>query len=56
MDAHVWEKWFSTDEEVKGKVEKCTKGLAGNYYEEGTKKLTPPLTTCIERNGDYVEE
>lgn len=49
-------KRFSTDEEVKGEVEKWTKGLAGNYFEEGIKKLIPRFTTCIERNGDYVEK
>jgi hypothetical protein len=32
-----------------------TKMFAGNYFEEGIKKLIPRLTTCIERNGDYVE-
>ncbi|KAG5319446.1 SETMR methyltransferase, partial [Pseudoatta argentina] len=30
--------------------------LAGNYFEEGIKKLIPRFTTCIERNGDYVEK
>ncbi|KAG5322887.1 SETMR methyltransferase, partial [Pseudoatta argentina] len=49
-------KKFSTDEEVKGEVEKWTKELAGNYFEEGIKKLIPRFTTCIERNGDYVEK
>ncbi|KAG5313015.1 GVQW3 protein, partial [Pseudoatta argentina] len=49
-------KKFSTDEEVKGEVEKWTKGLAGNYFEEGIKKLIHRFTTCIERNGDYVEK
>uniref|UniRef100_T1IFC7 Uncharacterized protein n=1 Tax=Rhodnius prolixus TaxID=13249 RepID=T1IFC7_RHOPR len=44
-------KRFSTDEEVKEEVEKWTKGLAGNYFEEGIKKLIPRFTTCIERNG-----
>ena len=37
---------------VKGEVEKWTKGLAGNYFEEGIKKLIPRFTTCIERNCD----
>ncbi|KAG5320181.1 SETMR methyltransferase, partial [Pseudoatta argentina] len=49
-------KKFSSDEEVKGEVEKWTKGLAGNYFEEGIKKLILRFTTCIERNGDYVEK
>ncbi|KAG5319288.1 MOS1T transposase, partial [Pseudoatta argentina] len=49
-------KKFSTDEEVKGEVEKWAKGLAGNYFKEGIKKLIPRFTTCIERNGDYVEK
>ncbi|KAG5317385.1 SETMR methyltransferase, partial [Pseudoatta argentina] len=49
-------KKFSTDEEVKEEVEKWTKELAGNYFEEGIKKLIPRFTTCIERNGDYVEK
>ncbi|KAG5320738.1 GVQW3 protein, partial [Pseudoatta argentina] len=55
-DIVLGEKKFSTDEEVKGEVEKWTKGLAGNYFEEGIKKLIPRFTTCIERNGDYVEK
>ncbi|KAG5327480.1 MOS1T transposase, partial [Pseudoatta argentina] len=46
---------FSTDEEVKGEVEKWTKGLAGNYFEEGIKKLIPRFTTCIERNAEATE-
>jgi hypothetical protein len=37
-------------------VEKWTKGLAGNYFEEGIKKLIPRFTTFIERNGDYVKK
>ena len=41
---------------VKGEVEKWTKGLAGNYFEEVFKKLIPQFTTCIEKNGDYVEK
>ena len=41
---------------VKGEMEKGTKGLAGNYFEEGIKKLIPKITACIERNGDYVEK
>ena len=36
---------FSTDEEVKGEVEKWMKGLAGNYFKEAIKKLIPRFTT-----------
>ena len=36
---HIVGKRFSTDEEV----EKWTKGLAANYFEEGIKKLIPPV-------------
>jgi hypothetical protein len=36
--------------------EEVEKWLAGNYFEEGIKKLIPRFTTCIERNGDYVEK
>ena len=50
------EKKFSTNKEMKGEVEKWTKGLAGNYFEEGIKKLIPRFTTCIVRNGDYVKK
>ena len=53
---HMGGKTFSTNEEVKGEVEKWMKGLAGNYFEEGIKKLVPQFTTCIERNGDYVKK
>ncbi|KAK4872242.1 hypothetical protein RN001_016366 [Aquatica leii] len=53
---HMGGKRFSTDEEVKEKVEKWAKELAENYFEEGIKKLIPRYTTCIERNGDYVEK
>ncbi|KAG5332929.1 SETMR methyltransferase, partial [Acromyrmex charruanus] len=56
LKLHMGGKKFSTDEEVKGEVEKWTKGLAGNYFEEGIKNLIPRFTTCIERNGDYVEK
>ena len=41
--------------EVKGEMEKWTKGLRANYFEEGIKKLIPLFTTCIERNGNYAE-
>jgi hypothetical protein len=34
---------FSTDEEVKGEVEKWTKGLAGKYFEKGIKKINAPI-------------
>ena len=33
-----------------------TKMFAGNYFEEGIKKLILRFTTCIERNNDYVEK
>jgi hypothetical protein len=49
-------KRFSTDEDMKGEVEKWTKRLAGNYFEKSIKKSIPWFTTCIERNGDYVEK
>lgn len=55
LKLHVGGKRFSTDEEVKEEVEKRTKELARNYFEEGI-KLVPRFTTCIERNGDYVEK
>lgn len=56
LKLHMGGKRFSTDEEVKEEVGKWTKGLAGNYFERGIKKLIPRFTTCIERNGDYVEK
>ena len=50
-------KRFSTNKEVNGEVEKWTKGLAENYFEEGIKILIPRITTCIERTGgDYVKK
>jgi hypothetical protein len=49
-------KSFSTDEEVKGEVEKRMKGFVGIYFEKGIKKLIPRFITGIERNGDYVEK
>ena len=48
-------KRFSTIEEVKEELEKWSKGLVGNYFKEGIKKLIPQFTTCIERNGDYLK-
>ena len=56
LKLHMDGKRFSTDKEMKGEVEKWTKGLAGNYFEEGIKKLIPRFTTCIVRNGDYVKK
>ena len=55
LKLHIGGNRFSTNEEVKGEVEKWMNGLAGNYFEEGIKKLIHRFTTCIERNGDYVE-
>ena len=53
----TWWKKNSTNEEMKGEVEKWTKGLVGNYYfEEGVKKLIHWFTTFIKRNGEYVEK
>ena len=49
-------KRFSTDEDMKGEVEKWTKRLAGNYFEEGIKILILRFTTCIERNSDDVKK
>ena len=49
---HMCGKRFSTYEEV----EKWTKGLVGNYFEEGIKNIISRFTTCIEKNGDYVEK
>lgn len=37
-------------------VNKWTKEVAGEFYDQGIKKLIPRLTTCIERDGDYVEK
>ena len=57
LKLHMGGKRFSTDDdEMKGKVEKWTKGLAGNYFEEGINKLIPQFTTCIERYGDHIEK
>ena len=49
-------KKFSANEKVKGEVEKWTKGLVGNYCEGIIKKSIIWFTTCIEKNGDYVEK
>ena len=38
---HVGGKRFSTDKEVKGEMEKWTKELAGNNFEEGIKNEFP---------------
>jgi hypothetical protein len=56
LKLHMGGKGVSNDEVMKREVEKWTKKLAGNYFEEGIKKLIPRLTICIERNGDYVEK
>lgn len=44
LKLHMGGKGYSTDEEV----EKWMKGLVGNYFEEGFKKLIARFTTCIE--------
>lgn len=49
-------KKFVTDEEVKKVVDKWTKETVAEFYEAGIKKLIPHLTTCIERDGNYVEK
>jgi len=56
LKKHMGGKKFSADEEVKGAVDKWTKEMAAEFYEAGIKKLICRLTTCIERNGDYVEK
>jgi hypothetical protein len=53
---HMGGKRFSTNEKVKGEVEKWTKGLVGNYFKEGIKILIPWFTTYIEGNGDYADK
>jgi len=45
-----------TDEEVKGKVNKWSKKVAAEFYDQGRRKLISRLTTCIERDGDYVKK
>ncbi|CAH0398476.1 unnamed protein product [Chilo suppressalis] len=49
LKLHMGGKRFSTDEEVKQEVEKWTKVLARNNFEEGIKKLIPRFTTCVEK-------
>jgi len=56
LKTYMGGKKFQTDKEVKQKVLKWTKEMAGEFYEEGIKKLVPRLTKCIEREGDYVEK
>lgn len=54
---HTGGKKFSTDEEVKGEFDNCGKEVVGEFIEVGIKKKSiPRLTTCIERDGDYVGE
>lgn len=56
LKAHMGGIKFSTDEQVQKEVLEWGKGLAGEFFEKGIKKLVPRLTTCIERDGDYVEK
>lgn len=56
LKMHMGGKKFSTDEEVKGGVNKWAKEVAAEFFDQGIKKLIPRLTTCIERDGDYVEK
>ncbi|VVC28199.1 Ribonuclease H-like domain,Transposase, type 1 [Cinara cedri] len=56
LKKHMGGKKCSTDEEVKGAVDKWTKEMAAEFYDAGIKKLICRLTACIERNGDYVEK
>ncbi|KAL4143874.1 hypothetical protein QTP88_006129 [Uroleucon formosanum] len=55
LKKHMGGKKFSTDEEVKA-VDKWSKKMAAEFYKADIKKLICRITTCIERNGDYVEK
>lgn len=40
-----------------GEVDKWTKEVVPEFYEAGIKKLIlRHLTTCVERNGDYMDK
>ncbi|KAG8237140.1 hypothetical protein J437_LFUL011188 [Ladona fulva] len=54
--AHMGGIKFSINEQVQKEVLKWGKGLAGEFFEGGIKKIVPRLTTCIEWDGDYVEK
>ena len=56
LKMHMGGKKFSTDEEVKVEVKNWAKEVAAEFFDQGIKKLIPRLTTCIERDGDYVEK
>ena len=43
LKLHMGGKRFSTEEEVKGQAGNWTKVLAGNYFEEGIKKINTPV-------------
>jgi len=47
---------FPEEAHSSGAVDKWTKEMAAEFYEAGIKKLICRLTTCIERNCDYVEK
>ena len=47
---------FLNDEELKTAVDFFLRKSAGEWYEEGIKKLSERLQKCIDRNGDYVEK
>lgn len=57
-ETHKWKK-ILIDEKVQGVIDKWTKKVAAEFYEaihEGIKKLICRLTTCIQRDSDYVEK
>lgn len=49
-------KRFQCDDEVENAVKEWASCLAGNFFDTGIKKLIPRLTTCLDREGDYVEK
>ncbi|KAJ4447515.1 hypothetical protein ANN_09522 [Periplaneta americana] len=47
---------FDGDDEVKTAVWEWFASQAGEFYNEGIKRLVPQLDKCLNNGGDYVEK
>lgn len=56
LKKHLGGTHFANEEELKEEVLSYLRGLAGDFYDQGIKKMVTRMKKCIEVNGDYVEK
>jgi len=56
LKKHLGGTHFADGEQLKEEVLSYLHGLAGEFYDQGIKKMVHRMQKCIEVNGDYVEK